>query len=609
MKNNELLKYEDNIIRVLDQQKDKMFIIDCVNQTMPKWVNKIDILAYETCSEHELMKRTNTFVQDMNSLNAENRKFIYSHFSLISSILPFITDANKRSKMINLIAKERNVSKVTVRHYLCLYLVYQDFSVFCPKKKVVKKELSKDERNIRWALNKFYYTKYKNSLKTVYTLMLKEKYCDEKGDLMDGHPSFDKFKYFYRKNKNLQTYYISRHGLKSYQKNYRPLLGDGVQQFAPNIGTGMFDATICDIYLINKSGNLVGRPILTVCVDTYSGVCCGYSLTWEGGMYSLRKLLLNIVTNKVEHCKSYGISIEKNEWDCTELPAVFVTDMGLEYKGETFEQLTDLGITIINLPAYRPELKGVVEKFFDLIQGMYKKFLKGCGIIEPDFQERGARDYRKDACLTLDDFEKIILRCILYYNTQRILERFPFTEDMLSDEIKPYANEIWNYGKTQIGANLISISKQKLMYTLLPRTSGKFTRSGLKVNKMRYYCEGFTEQYLKGGEVLVAYNPDDSTKVWIVEKGEYIEFELIESRFKNKSISEIENLKKKQKSIVRAERMNNDQAQIDLARHIEIITNNLYCRSNTAIKDVRKTRKKEQQRTHEDFLKGGVIDE
>lgn len=142
---------------------------------------------------------------------------------------------------------------------------------------------------------------------------------------------------------------------------------------------------------------------------------------------------------------------------------------------------------------------------------------------------------------------------------------------MLSDEIKPYANEIWNYGKTQIGANLISISKQKLMYTLLPRTSGKFTRSGLKVNKMRYYCEGFTEQYLKGGEVLVAYNPDDSTKVWIVEKGEYIEFELIESRFKNKSISEIENLKKKQKSIVRAERMNNDQAQIDLARHIPSI--------------------------------------
>ena len=33
-------------------------------------------------------------------------------------------------------------------------------------------------------------------------------------------------------------------------------------------------------------------------------------------------------------------------------------------------------------------------------------------------------DYRKDACLTMRDFETVILRCILYYNSQRILENF-----------------------------------------------------------------------------------------------------------------------------------------------------------------------------------------
>ena len=44
-------------------------------------------------------------------------------------------------------------------------------------------------------------------------------------------------------------------------------------------------------------------------------------------------------------------------------------------------------------------------------------------MIEPDFQERGAHDYRKDACLTLEQFEKILLYCILYYNTKRTLEK------------------------------------------------------------------------------------------------------------------------------------------------------------------------------------------
>lgn len=60
-----------------------------------------------------------------------------------------------------------------------------------------------------------------------------------------------------------------------------------------------------------------------------------------------------------------------------------LTDMGTEYTSENFGQITELGVTIQNLPAYRPELKGQVEKFFDLIQSEYKKHLKGRGVIEP----------------------------------------------------------------------------------------------------------------------------------------------------------------------------------------------------------------------------------
>ena len=100
------------------------------------------------------------------------------------------------------------VSKQTIRHYLCLYLVYQDISVLAPKQKK-EKELSKDEKNMRWALNKFFYTRNKNSLQTAYTLMLKQKYCDANGELLPEYPTFNQFKYFYRKTKSMQTYYIS----------------------------------------------------------------------------------------------------------------------------------------------------------------------------------------------------------------------------------------------------------------------------------------------------------------------------------------------------------------------------------------------------------------
>ena len=137
-------------------------------------------------------------------------------------------------------------------------------------------------------------------------MMLKEKYCDGMGKLLPGHPSFNQFSYFYRKYKNMQTFFISRNGIKDYQMNHRPLLGDGVQQYASHVGVGFFDSTICDIYLVDNAGNLAGRPILTACVDAYSSLCMGYSLSWEGGIYSLRGLLLNIIADKKSIVKNMG---------------------------------------------------------------------------------------------------------------------------------------------------------------------------------------------------------------------------------------------------------------------------------------------------------------
>ena len=94
---------------------------------------------------------------------------------------------------------------------------------------------------MRWALNRYFYTQHKNSLNTAYALMLREKYTDAAGTLISGYPTFNQFRYFYRKTRKMQTYYISRNGLKSYQRNNRPLTGDGVQQFAQAIGVGMLD--------------------------------------------------------------------------------------------------------------------------------------------------------------------------------------------------------------------------------------------------------------------------------------------------------------------------------------------------------------------------------
>ena len=319
--------------------------------------------------------------------------------------------------------------------------------------------------------------------------------------------------------------------------------------------------------------------------------------------------MTNVISDKTELCKKHGVSINPLQWNCDMLPATLVTDMGKEYVSNTFEQIADLGVTIVNLQPYRPELKGAVEKFFDVVQGLYKPHLKGKGVIEPDYQERGAHDYRKDARLTMADFEKIILRCIVYYNSKRIVENFPYTEKMLADGVKPYASDIWNYGLNQAGANLIPADYNTLVLTLLPRTTGKFSRKGLIVNKLRYKHDGFTERYLNGGTVTAAYNPEDVAEVWLLEKGVYTPFTLIESRFCGRGTQEVEAIKETQKAAVKAATADNIQAKIDLVKHIGIVAASAANQGNTSIKGIRDNRRREQQKTQIDSVKESAANE
>ena len=608
MKNKDIIACGASLYRVLNVADDTIFVMDCLKPKMPYWKS----IAEADCkyvTEQELYERTGKAIVSLDDLDAVRRRVALNRYTIIAGVLPFLTDVNLRGEIIKRLANEHNLSAQTIRNYLYDYLIYQNTAVLAPKTKDKDKKLTPDQKNMRWALNKFFYTKYKNSLKTAYALMLKNKYCDEFGVLKAEYPTFNQFRYFYRTHRKLQTYYIARDGIKDYQRNNRPLLGDGVRAFAPNVGVGLLDATICDLYLVDDSGSIIGRPILTACIDAYSGLSCGYNVSFVGGNYSLRGLMLNVITDKVAHCKKYGITIEKTDWNCDKLPGTLVTDKGTEYVSENFEQITELGVSLINLPAYRPDLKGKIEKFFDLVQSAYKKHLKGKGVIEPDFRERGAHDYRKDACLTLKEFETIVLHCIIYYNTKLLLENFPFTEDMLKAQVKPFANCIWNYQLESLGSNLISVTTENLILTLLPRTNATFSRKGLKANGLRYKCEGFTERFLSGGTAVVAYNPEDCGTVWLCEKGTFTPFELIESRFAGKSIAAVQQMKDMQREITKAASIDVLQAQIDLADHIQTIARSKTHFEDTKIKDIRKTRKREQQRTHRNYIDEVKTDE
>lgn len=613
MEKNRLIKNDRTIYRVLAVEGEDVLLIDCIKKTMPKWNRSGEITGYEDCTEEELHEATEADFVEEEDLPAKARKIVHERFTVIAGILPFIDDDRLRTEAVKKAVCDKGVSIQTVRNYLCQYLAYQCLEALAPKERgTVERELTVDEKNFRWALNKFYFTRHKNSLKTAYTCMLKERYCDGEGNLLAEYPSFNQFRYFYSKYKTEQNTIISRNGIKDYQRNHRPLLGDGVQEFAPNVGIGMIDSTICDIYLVDEGGNLVGRPVLTIITDSYSnGFVMGYALTWEGGTYSLRDLMLNVISDKVEWCKKFGILIKREQWDCDQMPSVIVSDMGSEYQSATFSQITELGVTLINLPPLRPELKSIVEKSFQLLQDAVKPYLMDHGYVDKDAGKRLAPDYRKGACLMMEDYEKVVIRSILYHNSQRILEDYPYTEAMIEEEVAPHPNSIFEWGKKQPGCNLITVPAKQLVLTLLPRVDAKFTRKGLVVFGLRYSSDArsFTEEYLNGGDAVVAYNPESADVTYLLEEGEFTEFHLIESRFLGKSFAEIKEMQSAQRSLVGGAVYNNLQGRIDLAAHVERIVGGRERSEDINLKEVRKTKQRERKERHRNFVeeveKGG----
>ncbi|EOS61198.1 hypothetical protein C814_01676 [Anaerotruncus sp. G3(2012)] len=167
MKKYDLLRSGERIIRVLEVQVDRVLVIDCIKRTMPVWVNTAELQSYSECTTSEMSEVTGVVPVGVDDLDADQRKTMYERYTTIAPVLSFVADDRMRSQLICSAAEEYGVSKATVRSYLCLYLAYMDVTVLASRRREDKRDLTQDEKNMRWALNKFFYTTKKQSLRTV----------------------------------------------------------------------------------------------------------------------------------------------------------------------------------------------------------------------------------------------------------------------------------------------------------------------------------------------------------------------------------------------------------------------------------------------------------
>lgn len=484
----------------------------------------------------------------------------------------YICMKNLRNEKVKEIAERFHIKEQRIKNIYYLYLATGGVSrKRKEKEKIRSKELEEKYKNFDWAIKKYYYSAKQMSLEMTYDMMLMNLYSYDDGTIDKDIPSFSSFKhYFYRncyhKNKRKE---ISRNGLSDFKRNSRPIFGSAMK-WKDKIGYYQMDATIADIYLVSRynRNTIVGRPNIYLAVDSVSQLIAGIYIGFESNKKAVLSCLANAAEDKVKFCKKYKIDIKKEQWPSYHLAGGIITDQGKEFTYGVDELCKIYGMEIEALPPFRPDEKSLVEKTFDLINNQFKHFLKKRGVIEKDSGNRWATDYRKQAVLNLYEFTQIIIYCVLYINSIRIIDSYMPPSNTVSDDFTCTASNIWKLYLEQNKTALIPIQEQQIYLMSLDRKQVSISRKGILHNGILYKNINIMELLAKvKNKVTIAYDKDNIQFIYMIYENEYIPFEMAEhfDTFSNLTYPEYMDAKKQ----IQKTKLENKEQKIALLKNMK----------------------------------------
>lgn len=339
---------------------------------------------------------------------------------------------------------------------------------------------------------------------------------------VDGLPRYETFAYYVRAERDREESMRRRIGERRYDMERRPLLDDSTGEAWGPGARYQIDATIVDVYVRSRRNRrrLIGRPTLYVVIDVFSRMIVGFSLSfdppsWQAAMTALA----NAVTDKVAFCAKFGITITEDDWPCHHIPAILEGDRGeIEGSGIT-GVLKRFQIAVENAAAFRADWKGIVEQRFNLLQAEWGSYVDG--YVAKDFGERGARDYRLDAVLDIDNLTRLLIRQILYFNNWHELKKYPRLPEMTEDQVPSVPRELWKWGVATKGGLPRTPREEVFLFALLPTAEASVTPQGIKYHGAFYSCERavrenwFSKARDKRFKVTISYDKRDSDRIYV----------------------------------------------------------------------------------------------
>ncbi|WP_321932147.1 integrase [Paraburkholderia guartelaensis] len=333
--------------------------------------------------------------------------------------------------------------------------------------------------------------------------------------------------YYIFRNYSYEERRIRKVGLRQYLLHERPLTG----RLRTSRGPGErfhIDATIADIYLVGQvlRTKVIGRPVLYLVVDDYTAMVVGFYVTfeppsWNGAMMALA----NAVSPKVPFCKSIGIDIVEEQWPACRLCEILYGDQGeLSSVHKAHPLIAHYRVEMQNPPAYRPDLRAIMERRFGIIPAIWSSLVPG--IVEKASFDRGVEHPAYHAAIDLRDFCRVVCYAILSSN-HRLIRGYPTPPEMVERGLAPTPANLWKYG-TEINGCGRNVDVDEFRAKAMSRTTATIDGMGILHNGVHYACPTLSlieRQAMFRGQkvesiVEIGYDSADNSSIQLFGVGE-----------------------------------------------------------------------------------------
>ncbi|WP_228061785.1 Mu transposase C-terminal domain-containing protein [[Phormidium] sp. LEGE 05292] len=263
------------------------------------------------------------------------------------------------------------------------------------------------------------------------------------------------------------------------------------------------DHTRVDVLLVDRHGEIVGRPWLTTVIDTYSRCIMGINLGFDAPSSQLVALALRHAILPKQYGSEYKLHCE---WGTYGKPEHFYTDGGKDFRSNHLQQI-GMQLGFVCHLRDRPSEGGIVERPFGTFNTELFSTLPG--YTGSNVQER-PEEAEKEARLTLRELEQLLVRFIVDKHNQSIDAR-------MGDQTR---FQRWEAG---LIAAPNPISERELDICLMKQTRRTIYRNGyLQFENLTYRGEHLAGY--AGESVVLRYDPRDITTILVYrsEKGKEV---------------------------------------------------------------------------------------